>query len=126
MDSGADVILNTSNCVPPGTASNSQGIGGYCSPMGGQCASAGPDGSATLCSADFTGTPGNAWFCTYPCTPGFDCGSGSTCITEASSGQSGCVPTSCAFLAGDGGGTTGDSGGGAGDSGSGMTDANSE
>ena len=111
-DSGGDVIINNSNCVPPGTPNNSQGFGGYCSPNGGQCVTAGPDGSGALCTADFMGTPGNAWFCTFPCSAGFDCGPGLSCITQASSGQAGCVPTSCGFLAGDGGGSTSDAGAG--------------
>ena len=101
-DVGPDVIIDPMNCVPFGTKPNSQGIGGYCSPGGGQCMAAGPDASGRLCTADIPGTPAHAWFCTYPCTasPPGQCGTGATCVTETEG--SGCVPLICGYLA-DGG-----------------------
>jgi hypothetical protein len=110
-DVGIDVIINPNNCVAPGTASNSVGVGGYCSPGGGQCDTAGPGGSPTLCSGDYNSTP-NTWFCTVPCTGPSDCGSGAVCVTTAMG--SGCTPNSCVSYIGDagyindGGGTSGE------------------
>jgi hypothetical protein len=117
-DAKGDAIIDPMNCVPPGTPSNSQGIGGYCSPMGGQCTMAGPGGSATLCSADFQ-APAHAWFCTFPCTSSSTCGPGATCV-NSSMGE-GCVPASCLYLEGDGGG--GDAAGDGGGGGDGASDA---
>lgn len=93
-DVTADVIRDPANCVPPGTASNDQGIGGYCSPGGGQCAITGPGGSPRICTADIAGTPAHAWFCTYPCPT--NCGGGAACVTTAMGSE--CVPTSCDYL----------------------------
>ncbi len=114
-DSG--VINDPDNCVPPGTAGNELGIGGYCSPLGGQCDTAGPGGAARICTADLTSTPAHAWFCTYPCTGPSDCGSGEVCF-ENNEGA-GCIPNSCLsldvdaghILTGDDGGTDGGDGG---------------
>jgi hypothetical protein len=113
-DSG--VINDPDNCVPPGTAGNELGIGGYCSPLGGQCDTAGPGGAARICTADLTSTPAHAWFCTYPCTGPSDCGSGEVCF-ENNEGA-GCIPNSCLsldvdaghILTGDGGTDGGDGG----------------
>jgi hypothetical protein len=115
----AAVINDPMNCVAPGTANNSQGIGGYCSPGGGQCTTAGPGGAPRICTADVDGTPMHAWFCTYPCSGSTDtttCGPGAACVTATMG--TGCVPMSCAFLedagtsGGDDSGTTDtDSGG---------------
>jgi hypothetical protein len=93
-----DVIDNPDNCVKPGTANNTQGIGGYCSPSGGQCATAGPGGTPTLCSADYSTTP-NAWFCTAPCPA--NCGSGAACVATATGAI--CAPTACLGYLGDAG-----------------------
>src|SRR5580700_7703128 len=78
-----DVVINPNNCVKPGTASNSQGVGGYCSPMGGQCATVGPGGSPTLCTGDtsYPSSMMNAWFCTVPCPA--TCGAGAMCANTA-------------------------------------------
>jgi hypothetical protein len=95
-DAGIDVVIDPQNCVPPGTAPNDQGMGGYCSPGGEQCVTAGPGGAPRICTADVTGTPAHAWFCTYPCTSSSMCGTGASCITTAMG--SGCVPTVCDYL----------------------------
>ncbi|HEY6460687.1 MAG TPA: PHB depolymerase family esterase [Polyangiaceae bacterium] len=96
-DVGLDAILDPENCVPPGTPNNEAGIGGYCSPGGGQC------GADTLCTADF-GAPAHAWFCTNLCNDGgvANCGSpGPACVTVE--GESVCLPESCLVLLADGG-----------------------
>jgi hypothetical protein len=93
------VVVDDANCVPPGTASNASGVGGYCSPGGGQCNHAGEGGGTTLCTADFN-APLHAWFCTLPCTTTSDCGQGTaTCIPAA--GGLACVPAACGAFAGD-------------------------
>jgi len=97
-DVGVDVIINPNNCVAPGTPNNSEGVGGYCSPNGGQCDTAGPGGSPTLCSGDYD-TMMNVWFCTVPCPA--NCGTGAVCVTTAMG--SGCTPTSCLSYLGDAG-----------------------
>jgi hypothetical protein len=101
--SGPDtgVINDPQNCVPPGTVGNALGIGGYCSPLAGQCDTAGPGGAARICTGDLTSTPAHAWFCTYPCSHTRDCGEGNVCF-ENSEGA-GCIPTSCLYLDSDSG-----------------------
>jgi hypothetical protein len=98
-DVGADVIINPNNCVKPGTPNNAQGVGGYCSPGGGQCNTAGPGGSPTLCSGDYNSMM-NVWFCTLPC-PQQACGTGAVCVTTAMG--SGCTPLTCLSYLGDAG-----------------------
>lgn len=100
-DAGVDVIIDPQNCVAPGTKPNDQGMGGYCSPGGGQCDTAGPGGAPRICTADVAGTPAHAWFCTYPCDPTTNCGTGATCLGDSMG--NGCVPTACDYLAGDAG-----------------------
>jgi hypothetical protein len=95
-DSGSDSKDDPNNCVAPGTPGNELGIGGYCSPLGGQCDKAGPGGAPRICTADITSTPAHAWFCTYPCSHDTDCGSGNVCATTAKG--SGCVPSACGYL----------------------------
>ena len=90
------------NCVPPGTPGNSLGIGGYCTPLGGQCDKAGPGGAARICTGDISGTPAHAWFCTLPCSHTSDCGENAVCY-ENSEGA-GCIPTACLALDADAGG----------------------
>jgi hypothetical protein len=109
------VINDPANCVPPGTAGNALGIGGYCSPLGGQCDTAGPGGAARICTADLTSTPAHAWFCTYPCSQPSDCGSGEVCFQNAQG--AGCIPNTCLYLDADAGTII------TGDSGTGDTDA---
>ena len=92
----AAVVNDPDNCVPPGTAGNSLGIGGYCSPLGGQCDTAGPGGAARICTADLTSTPAHAWFCTYPCSQQSDCGNGEVCFQNAQG--AGCIPNTPACL----------------------------
>lgn len=116
----SSVINDPDNCVPPGTAGNELGIGGYCSPLGGQCDTAGPGGAARICTADLTSTPAHAWFCTYPCSQPSDCGSGEVCFQNAQG--AGCIPNTNACLSldvdagsiitGDDAGTTTDAGDG--------------
>jgi hypothetical protein len=98
------------NCVPPGTKGNELGMGGYCTPGGHQCDTAGPNGDARLCSADYAAPP-HAWFCTYVCSVDADCGSNEFCVDNVAG--KGCVPNACAYLEG-------------GDSGTGDTDASSD
>jgi hypothetical protein len=129
-EAGADVIVDPMNCVPFGTAGNDQGIGGYCSPSGGQCNVVGPGGSARICTADVPGTPPHAWFCTYPCMHTTECGAGAACVTT-SMGSS-CVPTACDLADGgmpDAAPETGDDSSmpdGAGDSGDGSPDGSTD
>jgi hypothetical protein len=99
-DVSIDVIVDDMNCVPPGTANNAEGVGGYCSPGAGQCSHAGPGGQPRYCTADVPSTPAHAWFCTWDCSSG--CGMGASCSTLANQGMQ-CVPTTCAYLAGDSG-----------------------
>jgi hypothetical protein len=96
VDVTIDVINNPNNCVKPGTANNSQGVGGYCNPGGGQCDKAGPGGSPTLCTGDYSSTM-NAWFCTIPCPA--SCGAGASCVTTAMGST--CVPAACVAFLGD-------------------------
>ncbi|MEO7113446.1 MAG: hypothetical protein ABI183_23605 [Polyangiaceae bacterium] len=90
------VINDPDNCVAPGTANNSFGVGGYCSPLGGQCDTSGPGGAARICTADLTSTPAHAWFCTYLCSHTSDCGSGEVCFQNPQG--AGCIPSSSACL----------------------------
>ncbi len=90
VDATIDVVDNPSNCVKPGTANNSQGVGGYCNSGGGQCATAGPGGSPTTCSADIGAVP-NAWFCTVPCPA--TCGGGASCVSTSMGTY--CTPAAC-------------------------------
>ena len=97
----ANVQPTGNNCVAPGTPANENGIGAYCSPKGNQCDKVGPGGAPRLCTADLPDTPGNAWFCTFPCAEDKECGAGAVCFHEARG--SGCIPIPCKALAGDGG-----------------------
>lgn len=100
-DSDAHIINDPQNCIPPGTPNNAAGVGGYCSPGGGQCANAGPDAEGTICTADFGSVvPAHAWFCTDLCEldAAFSCGNpGPPCISAE--GELVCVPPTCmAFI----------------------------
>jgi hypothetical protein len=96
-DSDAHIINDPQNCIPPGTPNNAAGVGGYCSPGGGQCANAGPDAEGTICTADFGSVvPAHAWFCTDLCEldAAFSCGNpGPPCISAE--GELVCVPPTC-------------------------------
>jgi hypothetical protein len=98
-DAKPHVINDPMNCVMPGAASNTDGVGGYCSPAGGQCAHAITGGMASICTGDLPGTPPHDWFCTVVCTTASECGTGSSCI--ATNGGQLCVPTACVSLIGD-------------------------
>lgn len=104
-DGGSSADVSTKgdplNCQPPGSKPNEKGMGGYCSPAGHECDTAGPGGEARLCTADIADTPVHAWFCTYPCSTDADCGSASYCQKDPRG--SGCVPTICKSLAPDAG-----------------------
>ena len=95
-----DVVLDPHDCVSTGATSSEKGVGGYCSPGGGQCVHAGSGGTPALCSADLGGTPTHEWFCTIPCTMTTDCGPGGGACLSAPFGQI-CVPSSCANGLGD-------------------------
>jgi hypothetical protein len=107
---GSDVAIinDPQNCVPPGTPNNAAGVGGYCSPGGGQCANAGPEAGGTICTADFGSVvPAHAWFCTDLCEldASDSCGVGGPPCVSAE-GELVCLPNACmGFLAGleDGG-----------------------
>ncbi|HEY1694169.1 MAG TPA: hypothetical protein VGG39_18500 [Polyangiaceae bacterium] len=114
--SDAAVVNDPLNCIPPGTPNNAAGVGGYCTPNGGQCANAGPDAEGTICTADFgTVVPAHAWFCTTLCEIDASvtgCGeNGPPCVSAE--GEFVCLPAACSgFLtaleeagagAGDGG-----------------------
>jgi poly(3-hydroxybutyrate) depolymerase len=105
VDAGPDVIVDPNNCVPPGTPNNAAGVGGYCSPGGGQCIL--PDGSSTICTADFGMVPAHAWFCTDLCDVDAGtvaCGSPGPACIQTPYGESVCLPEMCfGFLSGDGG-----------------------
>lgn len=96
-DVGVDVVVDPQNCVASGTTPNADGVGGYCSPGGGQCDLAGPGLSPRICTADLAGEPSHAWFCTEPCDGTTACGVGASCLATAAEGPI-CVPSSCAFL----------------------------
>jgi hypothetical protein len=100
-DAVPDVIIDPNNCVAPGALFSQKGIGGYCSPMGGQCAHAGTGGTPTLCTADFS-APAHEWFCTITCTTTTDCGAGGGVCVAAPFGQF-CVESACAKALGDAG-----------------------
>jgi hypothetical protein len=100
-DVDAHIINDPQNCVAPGTPNNAAGVGGYCSPGGNQCATAGPDAGGTICTADFGSVvPAHAWFCTDLCEvdAASSCGvPGPPCISAE--GEQVCVPTACmAFI----------------------------
>ncbi|HEY1955189.1 MAG TPA: hypothetical protein VGH28_06240 [Polyangiaceae bacterium] len=89
-----DVIIDPANCVAPATANDDRGVGGYCSPGGGQCAASGPGGSPRICTADLSGTSAHDWYCTYPCSQDSDCGSAASCLSTSQGKM--CVPPACA------------------------------
>jgi hypothetical protein len=95
-DIGVDVIVDMQNCVPFGTSPNADGVGGYCSPSGGQCDLAGPGLSSRICTADLPDQPAHAWFCTTPCDGTTSCGVAASCLLTVQGPI--CVPSSCAFL----------------------------
>jgi hypothetical protein len=96
IDAVIDVINNPNNCVKPGTANNTEGVGGYCNPGGGQCDKAGPGGAPTLCTGD-TGGVTNGWFCTIPCPA--TCGAGAMCVSTTMGAI--CAPAACLGVLGD-------------------------
>jgi hypothetical protein len=95
----ATVVVDPMNCVPPGTPSNAAGVGGYCSPGGGQCNHDTPDAAPTICTADF-GAAAHLWFCTVACTTTAACGPGSATCVAAANGNA-CVPSACSAFAAD-------------------------
>jgi polyhydroxybutyrate depolymerase len=101
-DASADVIVDPKNCVPPGTQNNAAGVGGYCSPGGGQCMDAG-----TICTADFGSmVPAHAWFCTDVCNAEAGtvaCGSPGPACLATPAGLAVCLPEMCLGFLGDGG-----------------------
>jgi hypothetical protein len=78
------------NCVAPGSAGNTLGIGAYCDAQT-TCPAATP-GHVLLCTANF-GAPAHEWFCTSPCTGDSECGDGAVCVTDTRG--RGCVPVPC-------------------------------
>jgi hypothetical protein len=105
LDSGNPVVIDDANCVAPGTASNANGVGGYCSPNGGQCAIGSLDAGA-VCTADFN-VPAHAWFCTVACSSTSECGPGSASCLPSIHGEA-CIPAACVVRldAADGGADT--------------------
>ena len=113
-DGARDGAVDPLNCVPPGTPNNAAGVGGYCSPGGGQCADAGPNHTSTICTADFGAmVPPHAWFCTNLCSVdagAVACGSPGPACIETPQGEPVCLPEMCLAFLGDGGGPGGVSG----------------
>ena len=97
--------VDRDNCVAPGTKPNEKGIGGYCTPGGHQCDSAGPGGAPRICTADVPDTPVHAWFCTYPCSGDAECGTDAYCASDPRG--KGCVPLACKKLQDAGAGDVG-------------------
>jgi hypothetical protein len=93
-DVSIDVIVDPQNCVAPNAPNDSQGVGGYCSPGGGQCASSGPGGSPRICTADLASATTHDWYCTYPCSQPSDCGNAASCIATQQGMM--CIPSACA------------------------------
>ena len=74
-------------CAAPGAVGNSQGVGEYCTPGGGECDD---NEGATYCTVDYEeGAPA---FCTTPCFGDDDCGEGATCESQEGQPLDGCVP----------------------------------
>lgn len=91
VDAGATSDAPSSgNCVPPGTPNNEKGVGGYCSPGGGECAS--DAAGFILCSGD-VGAPVGSYFCTTPCSADDQCGTNAYCANDPR-GRA-CVPNAC-------------------------------
>jgi hypothetical protein len=93
-DVAIDVVVDPANCVMPGTPNDDRGVGGYCSPGGGQCASSGPGGAPRICTADLPSAQAHDWYCTYPCSQSSDCGSAASCVATAQGMM--CIPPACA------------------------------
>jgi hypothetical protein len=74
----------TEDCIRPCDEGNSEGVGRYCLPGGGECNG---NLSAVFCTADFTGEA--AGFCTRPCETELICGPEAYCT------MGGCVPILC-------------------------------
>jgi hypothetical protein len=90
-------------CVLTTDKGNSQGVGAYCTPGGGECSKF---PLSAVCLAD---VGQSEWFCTrIGCQMDSDCGAMATCVKQ--SGNSGCVPDKC--LGGTDGGTMMDGGDG--------------
>jgi hypothetical protein len=100
LDAGVDVGAAIHNCTATTSKPNPEGIGGYCTPGGGQCDLAGPHGMGTTCTADLPQAPPNGWFCTFPCVTAATCGTSAVCDVTPQ-GQE-CIPVPCEFLV-DGG-----------------------
>jgi hypothetical protein len=101
VDGGVDVGAAVHNCTPTTSKPNPEGIGGYCTPNGQQCTTAGPAGKGgTVCTADLPQAPPNGWFCTLPCVTAATCGTNTVCDVTPQ-GQE-CIPVACDFLV-DGG-----------------------
>lgn len=97
------------SCVVPGGMGNVEGVGEYCSPLGGQCED---NKTAQLCLAD---VGQDQWFCSkIGCDATTDCGDGAGCHIEQGQGSA-CIPCACDDTAlgcsGAGGGGTGGAGG---------------
>jgi len=101
VDAAKDVATSVINCTSTTSKPNLAGIGGYCTPGGQQCTTAGPAGKGgTVCTADLPQAPPNGWFCTLPCVTAATCGTNTVCDVTPQ-GQE-CIPVPCEFLV-DGG-----------------------
>lgn len=88
-DAGRDANPPATSCVQPGEPGNETGVGRYCSPHGGECATT---ASARLCLPDLAPTVGD-WYCLKLCTTDAECGSSAVCVHSPSG--SGCAPLQC-------------------------------
>ena len=88
---GASDAPSSGNCVPVGTPNNDKGIGGYCSPGGGECAASDAAGFV-VCTGD-VGAPVDSYFCTTPCSADDQCGTNAYCASDARGRAS--VPNAC-------------------------------
>ena len=88
------------SCVKAGEKGNSQGVGEYCTPGGGECAAF---AKAGLCLAD---VGQDQWFCTrIGCKGDADCSEEAVCYKDPSGAA--CIPARCADSGAGGAGGAG-------------------
>ncbi|MEP7125199.1 MAG: hypothetical protein ABJE95_29990 [Byssovorax sp.] len=79
------------SCKHPGDKGNENGVGTFCTPGGGECASF---PKAGLCLAD---VGQDQWWCSrIGCKTDMDCGSAAHCHVDP--GGTGCVPDACEMV----------------------------
>lgn len=90
-DAGRDapIVAPAESCVQPGAEGNEIGVGRFCSPRRGQCATT---PLARLCVPD-AAPEVTDWYCTRLCDSDADCGTAALCLGDARG--MGCVPIAC-------------------------------